>query len=293
MLRFFRPASIVFCLLLGQFGLVSALGASPVTVVAAENFYGNVVSQLGGDRVTVLSILSDPNVDPHEYESNIQDAKAISGADLVVENAGGYDDWMDKLLSASPNSHRILLKGYELAPNHLPDNEHVWYSPENMMTISQAVVDSLKKLDPMGRATYEKNLAVFRDQLKSLIAKEAALKAKFSGAPIALTETIFLYQAQPLGLKVLTPFDFQKAVAEGTEPAATDMITAQNQVKEKRVKVLVYNAQTSTPVTDKLQVLAKASGIPVVAVTETMPTNETYQAWMGRQLAALEAALGK
>ena len=64
------------------------------------------MAQIGGDTVIVTSILSDPNVDPHEYESSVEDATAIATADLVIENGGGYDDWMDKLLSASPRGAR-------------------------------------------------------------------------------------------------------------------------------------------------------------------------------------------
>lgn len=273
--------------------VTGAVGATPISVVAAENFYGNIVSQLGGTRVAVLSILSDPNVDPHEYESNVANAKAVATADLVIENSGGYDDWMDKLLSASPNAHRVVLKGFALAPTRLSENEHVWYDPQNVVAISKAIVESLKTLDPTGKAVYEKNLATFLGEVQKVTAKVAALKAKINGTPIALTETIFLYQAGPLGLKAQTPFEFMKAIAEGNDPAAADAVTAEDQIKKKQVKVLVYNAQTSTAATDKLQSLAKAAGIPVVPVTETMPPAESYQVWMLRQLSSLEAALKK
>ncbi len=187
-------------MLFGLFVTTGRAGASPITVVAAENFYGNVVSQIGGTRVSVLSILSDPNIDPHEYESNVDNAKAVATADLVIENSGGYDDWMDKLLSASPNVHRVVLKGYDLAPTHLPDNEHVWYNPGNVIAIAKALEESLKKIDPMGKQAYDRNLAAFLSQVQTVADKLASLKAKVAGTPIALTETIFLYQAGPLGL---------------------------------------------------------------------------------------------
>lgn len=291
MMRLSRYAGAVLASVVLSTLAVAGATASPVTVVAAENFYGNIVTQIGGPRVSVVSILSDPNVDPHEYESNVEDARAIAGADLIIENSGGYDDWMDKLMSASPNAHRVVLKGFDLATYHLPDNEHVWYSPENVKVIAQGIATALKKVDSLGRPVYDKNLAAFLKEVDAVVTKVGEIKALASGKPVALTETIFLYQAGPLGLKVLTPFEFQKAVAEGVEAPAAETIVAENQIRQKQVKVLLYNAQTATPQTQKLQDLAKEAGIPVVAITETMPPSETYQAWMLRQLGALEKAL--
>ena len=289
-----RRAAILGALFALCVPVISA-GAAPVTlkVVAAENFYGNIVSQLGSEKVNVTSILSDPNVDPHEYESSVDDAKAIASADLVIENSGGYDDWMDKLLSASPSSRRVLLKGFDIAPIKLPDNEHVWYNVDNVQAIAQTVTDSLKKLDPADAALFSKNLQSFSESLSKVRQKILQLKAKWNGTPVGLTETIFLYQAAPIGLSVLTPFEFQKAIAEGNDPPADTVVTAESQVKRKKIKVLIYNAQTVSSVTTKLQDEARAAGIPVVPVTETMPAAMNYQNWMLSQLTGLERALGK
>lgn len=274
---------------------IALASAAPtgIKVVAAENFYGNIVTQLGGGKVDVTSILSDPNVDPHEYESSVDDAKALAVADLVVENGGGYDDWMDKLLSASPNAKRVLLRGFEIAPTKLPDNEHVWYNVDNVHTIAQAVTDGLSRLDPSDTTIFAKNLQTFRDSLARVRQKIAQMKQRHNGTPVGLTETIFLYQAVPLGLSVLTPFEFQKAVAEGNDPPADTVVVAENQVKGKKIKALIYNEQTISPVTTKLQDEAKAAGIPVVPVTETMPSALSYQDWMLAQLTALDQALGR
>jgi len=274
---------------------IALASAAPtgIKVVAAENFYGNIVTQLGGGKVDVTSILSDPNVDPHEYESSVDDAKALAVADLVVENGGGYDDWMDKLLSASPNAKRVLLRGFEIAPTKLPDNEHVWYNVDNVQTIAQAVTDGLSRLDPSDTTIFAKNLQTFRDSLARVRQKIAQMKQRHNGTPVGLTETIFLYQAVPLGLSVLTPFEFQKAVAEGNDPPADTVVVAENQVKGKKIKALIYNEQTISPVTTKLQDEAKAAGIPVVPVTETMPSALSYQDWMLAQLTALDQALGR
>jgi zinc/manganese transport system substrate-binding protein len=264
---------------------------STINVVAAENFYGDIVKQLGGSHVSVTSIISDPNVDPHEYESNVQTAIQVSKAQLVIENGGGYDSWMDKLLSGSPNPNRLLLMGFDIAPVKLPENEHVWYSVDNVATIAQAISNDLEKLDAADTVTFEQNLQVFKQSLQPIQQKIAAIKAKYAGTPVGLTETIYLYQAVPLGLDVLTPFAFQKAMAEGNEPPADTVITAENQITHHQIKVLIYNVQTITPSTTKLENDARAQNIPVVPVSETMPPGKTYQTWMLDQLNVLEQAL--
>jgi len=264
---------------------------STINVVAAENFYGDIVKQLGGSHVSVTSIISDPNIDPHEYESNVQTAIQVSKAQLVIENSGGYDSWMDKILSGSPNPNRLLLKGFDIAQVKLPENEHVWYSIDNVATIAQAITSDLEKLDSVDTATFEHNLQVFKQSLQPIQQKMAAIKSKYAGTPVGLTETIYLYQAVPLGLNVLTPFEFQKAMAEGNEPPADTVITAENQLTHHQIKVLIYNVQTVTPSTTKLENDARAQNIPVVPVTETMPPGKTYQTWMLDQLNVLEQAL--
>jgi zinc/manganese transport system substrate-binding protein len=262
-------------------------------VVAAENFYGSVAKQIGGEKVNVTSILSDPNVDPHEYESSVEDARALAAADLVVENSGGYDDWMDKLLSASPSSKRVLLKGFDIAPTKLPDNEHIWYNVDNVQAVAQALTESLKKMDPADASLFTKNLQTFGASLARVRDKIMQMNGKWHGTPVGLTETIFLYQSNPLGLSVLTPFEFQKAIAEGNDPPADTVVAAENQVKGKKIKALIYNEQTASPITSRLQDEAKAAGIPIVPVTETMPSAVNYQDWMLSQLTALDRALGK
>jgi len=269
----------------------SATATPRISVVAAENFYGDIVGQIGGDKVSVVSVMSDPNVDPHEYESNVEDAKAIANASLVIANGGGYDDWMDKLLSASPNASRIVLKGFDLAVTKLPDNEHVWYNIDNAATIAKAIDKALAKLDPADSAFFRRNDQTFEQSLSKIKGAIRKIAAEYRGTPIGLTETIFLYQAAPLGLKVLTPFEFQKAIAEGNDPPADAVVETENQIKQKKIKILVYNEQTISPVTTKAQDDAKEANVPVVGVTETMPVGESYQTWMLRQLEEVRIAL--
>ena len=286
--------ALLALLLLNACGSVTGSGSdspSTIAVVAAENFYGDIVKQIGGDRVSVTSILADPTVDPHEYESSVQNAIAVSNARLVIENGGGYDGWMDRLLSASPNSNRVVLTAYNLAPLKLPDNVHIWYSLENMRTIAQAVMIHLQQLDPAHADLFKRNQQQFEQAVSQVQRQIDQIKSKYAGTAVGLTETIFLYQTGPLGLKVLTPFEFQKAIAEGNDPPANSVIIANDQVSQHQIKVLIYNAQTRTPITTNLLNAASGQHIPIVPVTETMPAHQTYQQWMLDQLLALGQAL--
>lgn len=263
-----------------------------ILVVAAENFYGDIAQQLGGRHVSVTSILSNPNIDPHEYESNVQNAVVVTNAQLVIENGDGYDAWMDKLLSASPNPDRLVLTAADIVQYKLPDNEHYWYSPDNAQDVAQAITDSLKKLDPADQADYDVNLAKFKQSLDQIRRSLSTIHAKYAGTPVALTETVFLYQTELSGLTVLTPFEFQKAVAEGNDPPADTVAAFNNQLTQRQVKILIYNSQTITPVTTNLQSEAKQLNIPIIPISETMPQGKTYQQWMLDQLKDLQMALG-
>jgi zinc/manganese transport system substrate-binding protein len=272
---------------------VSNTSGGTIKIVAAEDFYGNIAQQLGGDKVSVTSIVSNPNVDPHEYESDVQDGIAITNANIVIENGLQYDTWIDKLLSASPNASRIVLTAGTIVSDPLPTNPHVWYGINNISTIAGAVTDALIKTDPADAALFQNNLKTFNDSLAPITAKMNEIKTQYAGTPVGLTETIYLYQTEPMGLNVLTPFNFEKAVAEGNDPSAQDVNTTDQQVTGKKIKVLIYNSQTITPITTNLQNAAQANGIPIVPVTETMPPNDTYQTWMMDELTTLEAALAQ
>jgi zinc/manganese transport system substrate-binding protein len=198
---------------------------------------------------------------------------------------------MDKLLSASPNSSRVVLVGANMADHKLPDNPHVWYGIDNMPAIAQAITAALKRLDTAHASTFDSNLATFKQSLVLLEQKISEINKKYRGTPVALTETIYLYQAVPEGLAVLTPFEFQKAIAEGNDPPADTVIETNNQVTRKEVKILIYNSQTVTPITTNLQNEAKNLNIPVVPVSETMPPGKSYQTWMIDQLNTLQQAL--
>lgn len=272
---------------------LTGIQSNTIRIVAAENFYGNIAQQLGGDHVSVTSILSDPNVDPHEYESDVADGVAITNANIVIENGLEYDTWMDKLLSASPSSSRILITAGTVAVDPLPENPHVWYGIDNIASIARVITNSLEKIDPADTAEYEANLTSFNNSLAPIMAKMAEIKSRYAGTPVGLTETIYLYQTQPMGLDVLTPIRFERAIAEGNDPSAQDVNAANTEIADKQIKILIFNSQTITPITSNLQTAAEQKNIPIVPVSETMPPNDTYQIWMLDELNTLESALAQ
>ncbi|HEX4836854.1 MAG TPA: zinc ABC transporter substrate-binding protein [bacterium] len=264
-----------------------------IPVVAAENFYGDIVLQLAGGRVSIISIMSDPNVDPHAYETNAKDAAAIADARLVIRNGLGYDTFIDHLLAASPNPRRTVIVVAALTGHKEGDNPHLWYAPSTMPKVARAVVDALSQADPQNAAFYRARHRMFQESLQPLTRTVARLHDRHLGAPIAVTEPVFDYMARALGLHVLTPEAFQKAIEDGVDPPAAALAQMEDQLKKRQVRVLVYNTQTVSSVTRRLRQLADELSIPVVGVSETEPPGKSYLQWMVGQLEQLDAALSK
>jgi zinc/manganese transport system substrate-binding protein len=263
-----------------------------VQVVAAENFWGSLVSQLGGTHVQVLSIVSDPNADPHEYESNSATAQAITTASFVIVNGAGYDDWALKLLSASNNPHQVVLNVADLLGKKQGDNPHFWYSPYYVNDTVKAMYSNLVTIDPANTAYYSQQYASLKTALGQYNARISEIRHQFAGVKVASTESIFVYLANATGLDVISPPEFMEAVAEGNDPPAQSVVQFQQLVQNGSVSVLVYNAQTVTPLTQNIKAMAAAKGIPTVAVTETIqPPDVAFQDWMNAELITLQNAL--
>ncbi len=280
----------LLCLLLAP--PAPAAPPSRIVVVAAENFYGDIVGQIAGDHVALTSILSDPNADPHEYESSARNAAAVANARLVIQNGLGYDTFIDHLIKASPNPHRTLIIVVHLTGHRNGDNPHLWYDPSTMPKVAQAVVDFLVQIDPGSATSYRDRHRLFQRSLGPLTQKIASLKARRAGTPVAATEPVFNYMAEAIGLNVVTPMAFQKAIEEGQDPPAAAIAQMEDQLRKHQVKALLYNTQTISPITTRVQQLARQVGLPVVGVSETEPPGKSYQQWMLGQLDALDGALG-
>jgi zinc/manganese transport system substrate-binding protein len=266
-----------------------------IKVVAAENFWGSLVSQLGGNHVSVLSIVSDPNVDPHQYEGNIADAQAVANASLVIVNGAGYDTWALNLISASNTPNQVVLNVQQLINQSVDANPHFWYSPYYVNDTVKAMYKDLVKLDPSDTAYFTQQYSSLNASLySSYMSREVEIKQHYSGSPVAATEDIFIYMANATGLNVISPPGFMKAVAEGNDPSAQDVVTFQQLMQggNSSVHVLVYNKQTVTPLTENIKSLAAQHQIPTIGVTETIqPPDATFQAWMGAELLDLQNAL--
>jgi zinc/manganese transport system substrate-binding protein len=267
-----------------------AQAAAAISVVAAENFYGDLVKQVGGDHVAVKSIMSNPDQDPHLFETSPSTARQLSAARVVVYNGAAYDPWMDKLLSASPRPARVAIEAASLVGKKPGDNPHLWYLPATMPATAKAVADALKQADPSSQADIDRGLAAFLASLDPINAKIASMRAKYQGLPVTATEPVFGYMADALGLDMRN-MHFQVSVMNDTEPSATDLAAFQRDLRERRVKVLFYNSQVSDEMTRKMLAIAKSAGVAVVSVTETEPNGMNYQSWMLHQLNALDAAL--
>jgi zinc/manganese transport system substrate-binding protein len=264
--------------------------ADPVKVVAAENFYGDVASQIGGANVAVTSILSNPDDDPHLFEASPATAKALSDAKIVIANGVDYDPWMEKLLGASKGAGRKEIVVAALVGRKAGDNPHLWYDPAYMKAAAKALVADLTAVDPAHKADYEQGEVKFMDSLKPLDDKIATMHKSYAGQPITASEPVFGYQAALIGLKVHNE-KYALAVMNNAEPTPSEVAAFENDLKGHKVKVMMYNAQASEPAVGKLVQLAKDNNIPVVGVSETEPPNSTYQDWMMGQLNALDKAL--
>ncbi|MBS1848417.1 MAG: zinc ABC transporter substrate-binding protein [Actinobacteria bacterium] len=264
-------------------------------IVASTNVYGNIATAIAGDQAEVTSIIDDPTADPHDYSATVRDRLAVAGAAIVIENGGGYDDFMTTLRQASHKPGATLIDVVALS-GHRPSatgelNEHVWYDLATVRRLADVLVETLSQADPMSAHSFAANGKRFVAGLDTLSAQVAQVRAAHAGVGVAITEPVPLYLLDAMGLVNRTPPAFSRAVEAGTG-ASVGVLHQTNELFAKhRVKVLVYNAQTSGPETEAVIAAARRAGIPVVGVTETLPANLTYLAWMHRNIDAIAEAL--
>ncbi|QBQ96777.1 metal ABC transporter solute-binding protein [Paraburkholderia pallida] len=263
-----------------------------LTVVAAENFYGDVVKQIGGTYVNVTSIMSNPDQDPHLFEASPKTARALQHARVVVYNGADYDPWMTKLLGATGGGQRTVIVAADLVGKKAGDNPHLWYDPQTMPAVARAVSAALGAADPAHKSVYDANLATFIGSLKPLDDKVAALRGQYKGLPVTATEPVFGYMSDAIGLDMRN-MRFQMATMNDTEASASDIAAFERDLRERRVRVLIYNSQATEAMTRRMLGIAKQSKVPTVSVTETQPAGMNFQHWMLAQLDALQTALAQ
>jgi zinc/manganese transport system substrate-binding protein len=286
-----------------------------IEVVTSTNVYGDIVREIGGDKVSVKALISKASQDPHSYEATTQDKLAVSKARLVVENGGGYDDFIHKLADDSNVGHDNIISAVEvsgLAPeeestagstagaddhghahDHGAFNEHVWYSLDAMTKLADAVEAKLAALEPASAATFQANAATFKKEIAGLNAKVAGLTATAAQAPVAVTEPVPLYLIEAAGLVNKTPADYTAAIEEDADVPPAALKEATELAGSKDIKFLAYNTQTEGPQTQALRKAAEAAGVPVLDFSETLPEGKTYVQWMGSNVDSIAQALQK
>jgi zinc/manganese transport system substrate-binding protein len=274
----------------------SSSAAGTITVVAAENFWGSIGAQLGGSRVTETSLITNPQTDPHSYEPTVADARAVSAAQLFIQNGIGYDSsWAPGLVAANPDSRRSVLTVGDVLGLKDGDNPHQWYSRQSVYAVIDAITADYQRIDSAHADYYAQRKTQFENTaLASYNSLEQSIKAKYAGTPIGASESIVSPLADTLGLDLVTPYSFLRDISEGDDPTTADKTLIDQQIQRRQIKVYVYNSQNSTPDVQAQVSLAEQAGIPVTAVTETLsPAGDSFQQWMVTQLRGLEQALAK
>jgi zinc/manganese transport system substrate-binding protein len=261
-------------------------------IVAAENFWGSIANQIGGEHVQVTSIITNPDTDPHSYEPTASDARTLAAAQFVIENGIGYDPWVPRLLAAD-QGHPTVLNVGDLVGVAEGGNPHRWYNPTDVRAVIAQMVTDFRTIDPQDGAYFRAQATHFNTvALRTYNDLIAAIKARYAGTPVGASESIFAMLAPALGLDLITPPSFLKAISEGTEVSAADKATIDGQITNHQIKIYVYNSQNVTPDVEAQLTEVKAEGIPYTTITETLaPANSTYQAWQTKQLEGIESAL--
>jgi zinc/manganese transport system substrate-binding protein len=268
-------------------------GGGKLKVVAAENFWGSIAAQLGGSKATVKSIIVNPDTDPHSYEPTTADARAIAASQVAIVNGLGYDRWASKALEASPASGRAVLNvGDELGLKE-GENPHRWYYPTDVHRVIAAITADYQRLDPADAAYFSSQRQAFETRgLARYEELRTQIRTKYAGTPVGYSESIFQGLGEDLHLRLLTPYSFAKAIAEGTEVTAQDRRTVDEQVEHKTIEVWVFNSQNVTPDVQRVNGLARAAHVPIATVTETLsPASEDFEQWQAAELEGLQRAL--
>jgi zinc/manganese transport system substrate-binding protein len=286
-----RTAAVLAAALFGLAAAAPARAADKVAVVAAENIYGDVAAQIGGDHVAVTSLISNPAQDPHLFEASPSAVRSIAGARVVILNGADYDPWMEKLIKAAPNAKRSVVSAAAVMGRKPGDNPHLWYDPATMPRVAGKIAAALTAADPAHAADYAANLKTLTAALKRIDDRVAALGARYKGVPVTATEPVFGLMAKAIGLTMRNE-RFQLAMMNDTEPTAHDLAEFERDLKEKRVKALIFNSQVSEALVTRLRDLATAAKIPVVPVTESLPAGMHFQDWVLSELDKLDKALG-
>lgn len=274
-------------------------GAGVPSVVASTDVWGSVAHAIAGDHANVTSIITGAAADPHSFEASPADATAIIDATLVVYNGGGYDQWVDDILTSHPgvaavDAYALLdaaALGEPAQASTPPANEHVFYDLDTAKSVAAAVADRLAGDDPGHRADYQSNADTFSSEADTVAQIEKSIRTAHPGAAIVATEPVAHYLVMAAGLTDKTPQGFTSAVEQDTDPAPVDVAAMLDLISGRQVDAVLINPQTATAVTKKIQAAADSAGVPIVTITETLPAGTDYLAWQRDTAGRLAAAL--
>jgi zinc/manganese transport system substrate-binding protein len=273
----------------------SASSAGKLQVAAAENFWGSIAAQLGGEKVAVSSVIVNPSTDPHSYEPTAADGVTFASSQMAIVNGIGYDGWASKLLAANPSSGRVTLDVGDLLGLEDGANPHQWYSPASVQRVIDQIVADYKRLDSKDSAYFDRQRTTFvTNALARYDSLRSEIRTRYAGVPVGYSESIFQPLGEDLGLRLVTPYSFAKAIAEGSDVSAADKQTVDRQAEDGAIKVWVYNSQNATPDVQRVNQLARAAHVPIATITETLsPASATFEQWQDAELTRLRAALAQ
>ena len=263
-----------------------------LSAVGAESQYANVISQIGGRYVSVAAIMDNPNIDPHSFEASPSIAQTVTAAKLIVQNGLGYDAFMNRIESASPNARRRIIDVQKLMG--LADstrNPHLWYDPAVMARVASQVATDLSALKPAHAAYFRTNARRFAASLRPLLDAVARFRRQHPGTRVATTEPVGNYLLNAIGAHNISPWNLQADLMNGVDPAPQDISRENGLLREHRVKVLLYNQQVTDTLTQSFLQQAAAVHVPVVGLYETLPTGFDYQSWMLAEVEAMQRAV--
>ncbi|MFG6475784.1 metal ABC transporter solute-binding protein, Zn/Mn family [Microbacterium sp. P06] len=323
--RLLVPAALVAASALALAGCSTASGSpgsdasesDRVQVVASTNVYGQIAEAIGGDLIDVTSIVASTSQDPHSFEPSAQDQLAVSRADLVIENGGGYDAFIEALIDSSGVDAPVVTAveyshdwpengGHDASSEPETDdhdhaghdhvegfNEHVWYDPHTVEHVAEAIAEQLTALLPDDADAISTNLADFTGGVAGIEDALGQIEASDAGAEVFVTEPVPGYLVAAAGLANVTPDAFSEAVEEGQDVPPATLLEALGLLESGGVRVVITNAQTGGAETTQVVDDADGRGIPVLEFAETLPEGQTYLSWMNENVAALAEALAR
>jgi zinc/manganese transport system substrate-binding protein len=256
---------------------IGLANAAPIKIVAAENFYGELATEIGGKNVEVQSIITNPDADPHLFTTSPSTSKALSSAQIIIYNGADYDPWMEQLLKSINNKNVIVINVANLMGIKSGANPHIWYKLDTFPTLAKELAKQIKSIDP--KAQIDLNLKQFLKDNQQVAVKAHNIKVKHNGVSVTATEPVFGYMASEMGLS-MQGVDFQWKIMNDTEPSPQMLASYEALLKDHKVSVLFYNKQVTDSTTKNILKLAQDNKIQIVGVTETMPKNTKINKWL-------------